>query len=631
MAETTKCYCRMVPLKKIIPLKYVEKIEEIVQNTSEIVREVYQFWKAVCLYRVENKQKIIPFDRSIAKLVIQTCVGRKPNTFKDVGKQRKLEENRRKNAEKSAKCEDEKTDLHEPTETGPLIAWFYETYYKLLQTTKFINPGKDILDCEIVQMQTAIENHIKGHFYNYVKRLAFSSIPKTEKNSRNKRVKLLKDLFENTFKSAEEHHALIRKFGPRIQKARKILYSEPQRCLPLLYKINRKLQAREEKTFAWLPLRKSIIPGSFALSKTICKELFGNNEGWDEICSLVGRLGIQPKQGYRLSSIRTAGSSASLIFSSKKKQPVEELQEKYIEDLGEDELRELQTKYIVAADPNKGNLLQMIDENGIRLRYTALQRKFETHSARYRKIRLKRDASTTSSLASEETVFLRDELVRMKQFNSRTTNFEEFLLYVKEKNLFADRFRKYYFAMWHRKFQFNIKTNGNRSRDRFLNTFQAHYGSPETTVLCVGDWEQRPGISFGKTPSMGVGIRNWFRKRRYQVYLVDECRTSLTCCKCHSENEYNWQYRLDPRPWKKGKIQKVWGLSRCQNSQCRVVHNRDVNSSQNILDICLSCINLQGRPTCFNRKNQAHATVRLDEVELVGNDVPSHTDCESLI
>jgi|GEM_PF-6071062 hypothetical protein len=466
-------------------------------------------------------------------------------------------------------------------------------------------------------MQTAIETHIKVHFYSYVKRLAFTIIGKDEENARSRRSTLLKDLFENTFNSGEEYHELIKCFGKRIKKAKTTLYSNPQGCLKILHKINKALEELGERTFAWLPLRKSIIPASFSLSKTICKEL---GEGmWEGILALIGKMNIQPKRGFNISSIRTAGSSASIIFTQGRKfgKRVEQ-EETYIDDLTEEQLIELRDKTIVAADPNKGNILQMIDERGLRLRYTAAQRRFETHSTRYRKIRSEREYQTFSSPDStdDEPIWLRDAIVYMKSFNSRTTDFSAFLTYVKEKNLFAERFRDFYFEMWHRKFKFNVKINAKRSRDLFLNRFEELYGSSKNTVLCIGDWEQRPGMSFGKAPSMGIGIRNWFRKRNYPVYLVDECRTSLTCCDCKEENEYKWQRRKDPRPWKKGKTQKVWGLSRCKNSQCRIVHNRDVNSSKNILEISLCHISLQGRPDYFKRNHHNCASVESDSTKI---------------
>ena len=612
MEENTQCYCRVVPLRKIIPEGCSHHIEQLVQQTSEIVRETYQFWKAFCLFRLEHGMSSISFDRQTAKLVFGVIAFPKPR--KD-----KSEENKKKPLRDKKIRPDELDRLRNSSRVRDQIKQFYIDHYKPIQLVKYPSPGSDILDVEIIQIQTAIETHIKVHFYSYVKRLAFSTIPKPDKKDKNaklirsQRTRLLKDLYENTYKSTEQYHGLIDRFGAEIQTAKNRRYSDPQGCLHLLYEINQELEIMGERTFALFPLRKSIIPSSFSLSKTICNQ-FETPGMWDKICGLIKKLNIEPKQGFGISSIRTAGSSASIIFTTGRKlgRPRNEFTERYIDDLTPEELINLGEKKIVAADPNKGNLLQMMDDEGIRLRYTAQQKKFETHSGRYRKIRLEREKFAFSlDESEEEPVALKDALIYMKQFNSRTTDFRSFMEYVKEKNLFASRFRGFYLDMWHRKFAYNIKMNTNRSRDRFLNLFQETYGSPDTTVLCVGDWEQKPGISFGKAPTMGIGIRSWFRKRGYAVYLVDECRTSLTCCKCKDENEYNWKTRLDPRPWKEGKIQRVWGLSRCTNSQCRSIHNRDVCSSENIQEICQSHIWLNKHPKYFKRNHNCVGTAAL--------------------
>ena len=623
--QSPGCYCRVVPLQKILPNRYAGIMEKTVQNTSEIVREAYQFWKAFCLFQLEEGNDVVVLDRTTAKLVFKVIAYRK-------------------GMERDNKLDwVEEKKLENPEDMEEAITCFYINHYRSVQKTKFSNPGKDILDSEITQMITAIDNHIKCHFYNYIKRLAFSIIPKKAKNARSRRSKLLKDLWENTRKSQRKFHGWIEYFGKEIVESREILYSNPQGCLPLLYRINRVLEEFEEKTFAWLPLRKSLIPGSFSLSKTICnglnktvcKELKGLGELneleevniWNEILELIRKLRIQPKKGRKISSIRTAGSSASIIFTpiKKGKRSREELKEQYIDQLPREEILRLQEKTIVAADPNKGNLLQMVSEDGIRFRYTAQQRRFETHSARYRKIRLEREMEVFSAPSLDgETVGLKEAIKQMKEVNSRTSDFQGFMKYVEEKNLFAEQFRDFYFEMWHRKFKFNTFINEKRSKDRFLNKFQSLYGTPQTTVLCVGDWEQRPGISFGKASTMGVGIRNWFRKKGYEVYLVDECRTSLTCCKCKHENEYNWQTRKDPRPWMQGKSQKVWGLSRCQNSQCRIVHNRDNNSSDNILEICQAHLMFEPRPEYFKRNYNHHNCASSHEGN--SNELPEEED-----
>ena len=59
--------------------------------------------------------------------------------------------------------------------------------------------------------------------------------------------------------------------------------------------------------------------------------------------------------------------------------------------------------------------------------------------------------------------------------------------------------------------------------------------------------------------------------------------------------------------WKTDKPQKVWGLLRCKNGNCRSVHNRDFNSASNMLNIGNIIINTGRIPNPFCRTTQTHA------------------------
>lgn len=559
MGKPKQCYSRLIPIREIIDKEQILQVEQKVRIANELVREAYQFIKALVLFRCENGSELMEINRSMIKIVFSMITDKPKGGVKpDAELLKQLQE-------------------------------FYSEHYYKIQKERFKSVGKDILDEEIIQMITGIENHIKGHFYNYIKRLSSTYIPNTEKGFQAKRSKLISDLYNNTFKSEERFHVLIKRFGPEILQARTNLYEYPQKCLPLLFSINRELEIKEAKTFAFLPLRKSLPPCSIMLSKTICKEWFRDDkEMWDRVKARVDLL-FNVKEGFTFSSLRTNGISCSLLFKSKKN--VIEGEEKYIDELDSKKLNKLQDFNIVSGDPGKGNLIMLRDNHGNTLNYTAIQRRKETKSGKYRKLRLKREGHVWD---------LQEDLTSLQEYNSKTTYFNKFMLYLEQKNLFVQKHREHYNQKWYRKFSFNTKINSKRSVDNFLNTFEELYGPPSSTVLCVGDWEQRQGISFGKAPTMGAGVRSWFRKRGYQVYLVDEYRTSITCNKCKSENEYNFLKRPDPRPWK-SENQKVWGLARCTNDLCRAVHNRDVNASCNLHEIASTYIFKQEPLECFKR------------------------------
>ena len=98
-------------------------------------------------------------------------------------------------------------------------------------------------------------------------------------------------------------------------------------------------------------------------------------------------------------------------------------------------------------------------------------------------------------------------------------------------------------------------------------------------LIAFGDWEQRQGISFGKEATKGKGMRTMFINKKYELYLIDEFRTSKLCNRTECSNSI-----LETQCIKRNKedLRGLWGLVRCKNENCTRVYNRDRNSSVNI-------------------------------------------------
>jgi hypothetical protein len=64
-----------------------------------------------------------------------------------------------------------------------------------------------------------------------------------------------------------------------------------------------------------------------------------------------------------------------------------------------------------------------------------------------------------------------------------------------------------------------------RTEAKMIREFKEKFGSGEEVVVAIGDWEQRQHRKF-KEPTKGKGFRTLLRKASYDVYLVDEFRTS---------------------------------------------------------------------------------------------------------
>jgi len=93
------------------------------------------------------------------------------------------------------------------------------------------------------------------------------------------------------------------------------------------------------------------------------------------------------------------------------------------------------------------------------------------------------------------------------------------------------------------------------------------------------------------------------RKAGYTVYMINEYRTSKLCHECNGETE-NFLERESKKPKSKGKKLLVWGLTRCKNLKCKLIHNRDVNACKNMQKIVRSILRGKGRPEIFTRKKE---------------------------
>ena len=136
-----------------------------------------------------------------------------------------------------------------------------------------------------------------------------------------------------------------------------------------------------------------------------------------------------------------------------------------------------------------------------------------------------------------------------------------------------------------------------------IQNFQKKFGNPEEVVICIGDWEQRHQMKY-KEPTIGIGMRTLFRKNGYQVYLVDEFRSSCKCSNCNGGVCEKFRVRKHPNPIK-DELRLIHGLLRCK-SGCGL-WNRDRNGASNIYKIAYNAIHKLERPTylCRETSNQA--------------------------
>ena len=233
----------------------------------------------------------------------------------------------------------------------------------------------------------------------------------------------------------------------------------------------------------------------------------------------------------------------------------------YIDELEDYSL--VKNKKIIAIDPGKCDLIYCVDDaskNAVTFRYSQDQRRKETKSKKYRKIR---DSKKNKVVFDNKTVIeLETEL---SLFNSKTMDFNKFKEYVQKKNHTNSLLYDFYNQRLFRKLKLGSHINTKRSEQKMINAFKNKFGIEDSgdVIVCIGDWEQRKQMKF-KEPTIGKGVRNIFRRNGIGVFLVDEFRTSKACSICAGGECVKFKVRPNPRPYKDGLIE-VHGLLRCKN------------------------------------------------------------------
>ncbi len=604
----------------------LEVIEKLVVTNNLIVYHTYQYIKLYLIDCYDKSQTLPLIDEDFVVNIMKTIASTKDKRGSRPSQETTIQRQKFKDF----------FDIH----YKPLLAHNEPLYYTGLNT---------VLDYNAVSIITMIENNIKQHYVEYVERFVNVCFQEDEflKSNPNKEYKfaflkmlsrIKKDLLTltaNTYKSPQEHHECIEKHKlfvlpqkPSFEKS-SIYYDiqvNPQDYYHCMFYMMKQIEVKEKSIFNVCPLRSNIIPKHTTIDTTTIINYFGvadekNGKGiyltkgnlvkhkkviWSWFFKTKDRV-FKDKKNYVFNGmIETDGVSVSLVFIRKDKegkrslkQPKFKTEELYISDLKKKELKELTKKKIVAIDPNLSDLLYCVsnvkERSFDKLRYTQNQRRKETKSKKYSKVTdtLKKETLVEGKSVKEWEAFA-------SQYNKKTLDFEKFKEYIKQKNHINHITTPFYEDYLHRKLKLNAYGNMKRCEARFMNRFKKMFGEPEEVVIGIGDFEQHKHRKF-KEPVKGKGFRTLLRKHGYDLYLVDEYKTSCTCHNCHERCE-TFRYCQNPKPWKQEQTIKRHGLVMCQT--CHSIWNRDVNASLNIYDIMKSHIEENERPKHLLRSNQ---------------------------
>jgi hypothetical protein len=320
--------------------------------------------------------------------------------------------------------------------------------------------------------------------------------------------------------------------------------------------------------------------------------------------------------------IKTDGVSVSILFvrvddkgipikKQKSKKYKEQIDCEYIEKA---ELTEIQKKIkVVCIDPNMTDLLYCgsKDENGNleTFRYTQNQRRLETRTKKYMKITEKVNNKTK---INNQTIKQIESTLNV--LNSKTINLDEFKKYIKEKNKLNNILYEHYQQEYFRKFKLNRYINTQKSEAKMINNFKNKFGKPDKVIIVFGDHDKGSHNMKGIEPVICKKFRRIFKNAGYKVYLINEFNTSKLCNCCHKVlDKFLVRTSNKPKDIKENKKTLVNGLLKHTVSNpegelnqllCKIIHNRDKNAVQNMLNI-VGCIMKTGkRPEPFTRKEE---------------------------
>ena len=628
-----------------IPLKHVTKHETTIQTINQtaikankLVINTLQFIKLFCLKQYEDTETLPTITEELVNSVMKTLckvptIGRPP----------------------SQKIKDLKTELKT----------FYDNEFVTLVSNEELdyvrmNVILDYLSTEIVTMY---ENNIKQHYVEYLeryvnvhweKKFMIQQIRKLHLTKKQKELRIsqlcgeLRKIKNDLINiNSKDPYTSKNFYHPWIINMKKVLipqkssfekdnmyydlHCHPQDYLPCMIRMMKEVEHLDRTIYNVFPLRSEIIPKHIKIDTTsiihllmndpdkqITKSFFltkGNlKRNEDQIWEFFFRTELHcfhKKQYTFHHMICTDGVSCSILLIrndmigkhiSKKKITLP--CEQYIDELETDTYERLKTKKFVAIDPNMGDLLYCVDgteKTRQQFRYTQDQRRKETKSKKYQKIQLQLKIEV--HIGEHNVIELETEL---SDKNQKTLNYELFKEYVKAKNLLNQQLFTFYETEIFRKLKLNGYLNRQASEQKMIRQFIEKFGDPAETFVCIGDFEQKQHMKY-KEPVKGKGFRDLFRRNGFEIYLINEFRTSCRCFKCHGECR-TFRSCNNPRPWRKDEIILRHGLIMCQT--CKALWNRDENSSCNMYRLVQCAIQQQPLPNylCREKKHLSETT-----------------------
>ena len=357
---------------------------------------------------------------------------------------------------------------------------------------------------------------------------------------------------------------------------------------------NKHKEIKQIRLFNVLPLRNNIISKNICIDtcgllsnfinkkrkntltnqdKTKIENILDNNnykknnnqyDIWNKYFKLDSRVFKKNKYAFNY-MIKTDGISCNVVFirldnnnepskkTIKNKNCCYEINTDYIENVVITE--KMKTKKIVAIDPNHSDLIycgmylndnteqQTKHKNKLKtFRYTQNQRRLETRTKKYNKIinQINNETKINNKTVKElETI--------LSKYNSKTINFNKFTKYLIEKNNLNNILFEHYQQKIFRKFKLNRYINMQKSEEKMIKNFTKKFGNKEDILIVFGDYDKGNYNMKGKEPSICKKFRRIFKNAGFEIYLINEFKTSMICHCCNNVTE-KFMVRLSHKP-----------------------------------------------------------------------------------
>lgn len=604
--------CLKMPLSKILKQDTNQLIYGVINDavvrTNRITTKAYMLLRLWILHKYRNHLEIPIIDEATIHMAIKSIL-------------------------KSSRGPKPKND------NLILLKEFQSLYSFELEDGQYLSA---ILDYYTRTMLTAIENNIKSHFFDYLRRFVNSCFKHQYQEQLKDHMfkkqltcelsKVKTDLINHTLESDPKYHIWINQYQDRLlpSTCEKNYHYDvivaPQRYLKYMIFMNTELEKIGGAMYQFFPLQTEMIPRHIQIDTKSLVELLVNKDKKQYLDRIESSKQLLWERYFKTNIFRhnhyifdymiiTDGYSASIRFidnnqliqvnerKRRMKQGKQKIQESkpvisvnqtvhntktcqdkemiefpYIDEVPIDNL---QGRHIFI-DGGKRTLFQMMDDQGKFSSYTNRQRMKETKRLKYQHL--------LSNLRSHLGITEIEN--NLSKCNSKTCDYEHFMNFIGDKLKINELVMKKYQETKFRQYKWYAYINKKRAEDTMLNQIERDYG--KDSIIIMGDWSVGKQMRhFISTPNLGLKRK---LKERFNVYHLDEFRTSILHWK--TEQKCDHLYIIDTTNHSR-KMHSI--LTYQMENQRRGCINRDRNSCRNMKKIFDYYLQNHSRPEKYRR------------------------------